>query len=81
MCKHMYYPFCLNHFKEKDNLRNTVVSQTSTNCFKFWYLVQDVIHLFIHALDICWALIKYQAYIVGLYVFISLNLNNNEPAS
>lgn len=53
MCKHMYYPFCLNHFKEKDNLRNTVVSQTSTNCFKFWYLVQDVIHLFIHALDIC----------------------------
>lgn len=48
MCKHMCYPFCLNHFKEKDNLRNIMLNQISISYFKFWYLAQDVMHLFMH---------------------------------
>lgn len=38
-------------------------------------------HIFIHVLDTCWALIKYQAHTVGIYVFTSFDLNNSEPAN
>lgn len=77
----MHYLFCLNLFKEKDNLRNAILNQISMSYFKFWYLVQGVTHIFIHALNICWPLPKYQVYIVGLDLFLSFDLNNNESAS
>lgn len=35
-------------------------------------------HTFIHVLDTCWALIKYQAHAVGIYVFTSFDLNNSD---
>lgn len=61
--------------KEKDNLRNAILNQISISCFKFQCLFQDVI------LDSFMYVTKYQTGIVGLYVFISFDVNNSEPAS